>query len=181
MILVQQYLLEHSLADLAAEHAVGATLSASGHKASLNYNMIEAKDGDPIACQCRGLVIARESGQPIALDAPLGSTIILARPFDRFFNHGQGAAADIDFSDPTTVFMEKRDGTLGIPYLLLPHNFHRCERLIPRTSGWALRGDGGENGKESEGRAAQVPAVHRERARGGRQGRADAGRHGGCT
>jgi hypothetical protein len=134
MILTQQYLQDHSCADLRREHAVGATLSACRRKASLNYNMIEARDDDPVACQCRGLVIAKADGTEIDPAAPLGDTLVLARPPDRFFNFGQGAAAPIDFTAPSTVFMEKRDGTAAI----LHHDpfqqqWHVATRSVPEA------------------------------------------------
>jgi len=71
-------------------------------KVSLAYDQIDARESDVVSQQCRGLVL-RE-----------GSFEILARPFDRFFNLGQGAAADIDWD--TTEFEEKHDGTLLIVY-----------------------------------------------------------------
>jgi hypothetical protein len=45
-----------------------------------------------------------------------GKTEILAYPMKRFFNHGQGAAANIDWSDPNLAILEKLDGTLCIVY-----------------------------------------------------------------
>lgn len=45
-----------------------------------------------------------------------GDTSIVARPFDRFFNHGDPNAANIDWDDPTLVVQEKLDGTLAIVY-----------------------------------------------------------------
>lgn len=71
-------------------------------KISFAYDVLTAKDEDSVARQCRGLILEE------------GTWKLLAYPFDRFFNHGQGAAADIDMS--TAAFEEKLDGTLIIAY-----------------------------------------------------------------
>lgn len=113
--LIQQYLLTHSFADLERDHAVHA--SRAGHKWSLNYDQIAATDSDLVAQQCRGIVLARVDGSPVLTDTEVvGQTVVLARPFDRFFNYGQGSAVKIDFSLPTVKRLEKPDGTLGILY-----------------------------------------------------------------
>ena len=113
--LVQQYLLTHSFAELECDHAVHA--SRAGHKFSLNYDQIAATDSDVVAQQCRGIILARVDGSPVLTDTEVvGETVVLARPFDRFFNYGQGAAVKIDFSSPTVKRLEKLDGTLGILY-----------------------------------------------------------------
>lgn len=133
MLLVQEYLETHSFEDLIREHGVYASFSKSGHKWSLNYDQIEAKESDPLAQECRGLVLAREDGQPIAgggstigiktsdgrIDRNYvcpGKTTILAYPMKRFFNHGQGSAAEINWHDPSLAVLEKLDGTLTIVY-----------------------------------------------------------------
>ena len=43
-------------------------------------------------------------------------TKILAFPMRRFFNHGQGAVANVNWSDPNLAVLEKLDGTLCIVY-----------------------------------------------------------------
>lgn len=127
MLLVQEYLETHTLGDLARDHGVYASFSKSGYKFSLNYDQIEARESDPLSQQCRGLILATPDGQPVQgvtgpdgkLDRTgtvIGKTIVLAYPMNRFFNHGQGAAADIDWSDPDLAVLEKLDGTLCIVY-----------------------------------------------------------------
>lgn len=120
MLLVQQYLETHSFGDLAREHGVYASLSKSGHKFSLNYDQIEAKEADPLAQECRGLILARQDGSVIAAvdkeQTVPGATVILAYPMKRFFNYGQGSAAQINWSDPNLAVLEKLDGTLCIIY-----------------------------------------------------------------
>lgn len=127
MLLVQKYLETNSFGNLAKEHGVYASFSKSGHKWSLNYDQIEAKESDPLAQECRGLVLAREDGCPIfgevLSDGKLnrdnmepGKTKILAYPMKRFFNYGQGAAATISWNDSSLAVLEKLDGTLCIVY-----------------------------------------------------------------
>ena len=95
---------------------------------SLNYDQIEAKETDPLAQECRGLVLSCEDGhsllsQAVEVNGKLsydhispGKTRILAYPMKRFFNHGQGSAADINWADPNLAVLEKLDGTLCIVY-----------------------------------------------------------------
>lgn len=85
---------------LLVEHGVHA--KPHNGKVSFIYDQISARDDDPIAKQCRGLIL-RE-----------GSLDVVAYPFDRFFNLGQAAAAAIDWG--TARFEDKLDGTLLIVY-----------------------------------------------------------------
>lgn len=127
-MLVQQYLVGHSLADLEAEHGVKGRVC--GRKVSLNYDQIEAKDDDPLAQECRGLILAPLSGELVA-DVPLGPTKVLARPFTRFFNLGQGAAAPVDMESKSTHFYEKMDGTLTILYFdSIVNKWHVATRAV---------------------------------------------------
>lgn len=138
MLLVQKYLETKTFGQLASEHGVYASFSKSGHKFSLNYDQIEAKESDPLAQECRGLILSLEDGStiletPNVLKKPMlgttntsvkinhdhicpSKTKILAYPMNRFFNHGQGSAAQIDFNDSTLKVLEKLDGTLCIVY-----------------------------------------------------------------
>lgn len=127
-LLVQQFLETHSFKELQEQHGVYASFSKSGHKFSLNYDQIEAKESDPLAQECRGLVLAAEDGKSFLSQAVLvnnklsydsitpGVTKVLAYPMKRFFNHGQGSAANINWSDPKLAVLEKLDGTLCIMY-----------------------------------------------------------------
>ncbi|MEK6883554.1 MAG: hypothetical protein AABY22_28255, partial [Nanoarchaeota archaeon] len=127
MLLVQKYLETHSFGDLAKDHGVYASFSKSGHKFSLNYDQIEARESDPLSQECRGLILALSDGSPIpGVLTPEnritrdhitpGVTQILAYPMKRFFNHGQGAAASINWSDSKLSILEKLDGSLNILY-----------------------------------------------------------------
>jgi hypothetical protein len=128
MLLVQTYLMTHSFSDLIRDHGVYASFNKRGDKFSLNYDQIEAKEGDPLSQDCRGLILAFGDGQPrldqaVTVNGKLsydhltpGPTQIVAFPMRRFFNHGQGSAAVIDWNDPTLQVLEKLDGTLCIVY-----------------------------------------------------------------
>jgi hypothetical protein len=127
MLLVQKFLETQMFADLAREHGVYASFSKSGHKFSLNYDQIEAKEADPLSQECRGLILSAEDGHVFTAQISAegrpkydhicpGKTIILAYPMRRFFNMGQGCAAEINWSDPNLAVLEKLDGTLCIVY-----------------------------------------------------------------
>ncbi len=115
-MLILDYLKTHSLEDLEKEHGVGAKLSSSLKKMSLNYDQIDTKESDLLAQECRGLILRHSNNIPIQKASVFGEATIVAFPFKRFFNLGQGAAAEIDFSDPEVVWQEKLDGTAIILY-----------------------------------------------------------------
>jgi len=125
-LLVQEFLETHSLRDLQEQHGVYASFSKSGHKFSLNYDQIEAKESDPLSQECRGLILSAEDGRvftPVESEGRMkydhhipGKTKILAFPMKRFFNYGQGTAASINWYDPNLAVLEKLDGTLCIVY-----------------------------------------------------------------
>src|SRR5574338_1296815 len=89
-LLVQEYLETHTFGDLAREHGVYASFSKSGHKWSLNYDQIEAKESNPLAQECRGLVLSSNGlvhtpvivpgVKPSYDDICPGKTTILAYP-----------------------------------------------------------------------------------------------------
>jgi len=132
MLEVQKYLQIHSLNDLAAEHGVYSRWSTKNpNKFTLNYDMLEAKDNDPVSQECRGLVLQRING-PANLNEIIGETKILAFPFRRFFNYGQGSAANIDFKDENLKYFEKLDGTNCIVYFdSVLNNWCVATRSVP--------------------------------------------------
>ena len=75
--------------------------------AILNYTERAAFAGEwnEVTLTCRGLVYHRETQR------------IVARPFAKFFNHGQPGAAVIDVTAPVHV-TDKLDGSLGVLYPL---------------------------------------------------------------
>lgn len=73
-----------------------------GDLVSLKYDQIESPMHTRIAQECRGMVV----------DVPRGK--ILAHPYNKFWNHGEPLAADIDWS--TARVQDKLDGSLMILY-----------------------------------------------------------------
>ncbi|MDQ5861145.1 MAG: 2'-5' RNA ligase [Actinomycetota bacterium] len=70
-----------------------------------NYTEIAQyqKEWNAVTRACRGLIIHRETGE------------IVARPFPKFFNHGEDQHPDFNLDEPVTV-TDKLDGSLGIIY-----------------------------------------------------------------
>lgn len=100
-LLVKEYLKAGgTLETLAKEHGVYGT--AYNGKVSFAYDQIEAKESDPLACQCRGLVLRENTWEALAV------------PFFRFFNQGQGHAAKVNWE--TAKFESKLDGSLTIGF-----------------------------------------------------------------
>lgn len=115
-VIAIEYLRDHTPRELSMNHGVEFKLNASGTKASLDYNQLTARDNDPVACQCRGMVVTTPSRRVMSLDECHPDLVVLARPMDRFFNYGTPCASVIDINDPETVFEEKVDGTCEILY-----------------------------------------------------------------
>src|SRR5690606_38852071 len=90
----------NSLDELKEQHGIDYTIY--NDKISLSYNQLTASSSDELASQCRGLILRDKTYD------------IVAAPFFRFFNYGDGAAADSDWN--TAVAYEKLDGTLIIAY-----------------------------------------------------------------
>lgn len=70
---------------------------------SLKYNQITSPFSDPLVRQCRGLILDSANNWEI-----------IARPWDKFFNYGEGHAPKIDWD--TAKVQEKLDGSLMILY-----------------------------------------------------------------
>jgi hypothetical protein len=145
--LVVEYLRTHSTADLMRDHGVKVSVGTRAYKASLNYDQIAAKESDALANECRALVLATHDGRPWPESGPVGETIVLARAFDRFFNHGTGQAHAIDFDCPETRIFEKLDGTLILVYFDTHANeWCIATRSVPDAdkplNGMALSGEG---------------------------------------
>lgn len=103
MMNVQIYLRNgNSLADLERDYNIKSRGSVDGRRVSLTYGVGDANMLEPIVRECRGLILEVDTWS------------VVARPFDRFFNHGQEGADDIDW--PTARAYEKVDGTLIILY-----------------------------------------------------------------
>jgi len=142
--IVQDYLNNHSLAQLKAEHGIKSSAKPGDRMFSLNYDQIESKAG-PIVNQCRGLILGTQeplTEAQVEQQESVGKTVILARPFDRFFNFGDVNAAPVDMDDKKTIFFEKLDGTLCIVWFdfLLTKKWQVATRAVPLAdksiTGW---------------------------------------------
>lgn len=77
---------------------------------NLDYDQIEAKNGDPIVEECRGLVIQKPDGSEFKSDfSDFGEFVVCCRPMKRFYNYGTEAAAVLDYTK--VFYMEKLDGS----------------------------------------------------------------------
>lgn len=84
----------------------GITAKRHGAHANLvllKYNQIESPMADPIVQECRGIVLDEGDGWRV-----------VSRSFDKFFNHGEGHAAPIEWG--TASVQEKVDGSLITVY-----------------------------------------------------------------
>lgn len=129
LLLVQDYLRSgKTLDELKAEH--GINYHICNGKIGLTYHQIEARESDPLAQQCRGLVL-RESTYDI-----------VAYPLNRFFNLDQTGLIPKDFDWSTAAYESKLDGTLIIVYWDDAQNKWCCgTRSRPEADGNI---DGGE-------------------------------------
>lgn len=69
----------------------------------LKYNQLDSPMGNPVVQKCRGIILDEDADWNI-----------VSYPYDKFFNHGEGHAADIDWS--TARVYEKLDGSLMTLY-----------------------------------------------------------------
>lgn len=100
-LLVQEYLKSGgSYESLEKDHGVYA--KPYNGKVSFAYDQIVAKTDDELANQCRGLILRENTWEALAI------------PMFRFYNFGQGCAAEIDWN--TARFENKMDGSLSIIY-----------------------------------------------------------------
>lgn len=93
-----------TLADLEEIGAIKAKRhSEFPNLVQLKYNQIASPMGHALVRQCRGIILDEADDWRV-----------VARPFDKFFNHGEPHAATIDWS--TARVQEKVDGSLCILY-----------------------------------------------------------------
>jgi RNA ligase len=111
MLKVVEYLKTHSIQSLQDFGIYARWSTKNPRKVSLNYDQIEAIDGNEYVNECRGLVLRQD--HDFGEGAP-GDYSVLARPFPRFYHANSGHAASIDWS--TAAFEEKLDGTFCILY-----------------------------------------------------------------
>ena len=92
------------------------------------YSMIDSPMGEPIVRECRGVILDEAN-----------DWAVVSRAFDKFFNHGEGHAAPIDWS--TARVQEKLDGSLCVLYAYAG-KWHVATSGTPDASG-DVHGTGG--------------------------------------
>lgn len=119
---VQEYLRVHGLEALCERFAIRAKRhEAHPNLVHLKYSQIESPMGETVVQQCRGIVLD-ESAEWAAVCVP----------YFKFFNHGEGHAASIDWS--TATVYEKLDGTLCCLYFY-EDEWHVSTTGTPDASG----------------------------------------------
>lgn len=87
----------------------------------LKYDQIESPMSEPVVQECRGMILDEADGWKC-----------IARPFDKFFNYGEGHAAPIDWKN--AVVQEKVDGSLITMYYYA-NEWHVATSGTPDASG----------------------------------------------
>lgn len=95
MLEVVREIKESSLEDVISKWAL--RVKDYGHKVCLKYG-IDSPRGQAVTEECRGLVLRRSDWA------------VLSMPFRKFYNYGEGPAAEIDWA--SAVVEEKADGTM---------------------------------------------------------------------
>lgn len=138
--LVIDFLKTRTFQQLEDAHGVCARMSNDGSKVSLNYDQLSAKSGDPVAEQCRGMVVRPTEWDWAAFrdsdwkNACVGEVELLAWPMNRFYNFGDPAGADVDWAHPSLKVYEKVDGTCIILYWDPIHGeWHAATRSVPEA------------------------------------------------
>lgn len=104
-LIVQKFLRDGgTYEDLREHYATGMRRhGAYPNLVLLKYNQIESPFAEQIVRECRGIVLDESHGWEV-----------VSRGFDKFFNHGEGHAAPIDWT--TACVQEKVDGSLCVLY-----------------------------------------------------------------
>ena len=107
-----------TLSDLSEQLAIKVKWSkVNACLVHLKYDQIRSPMSDTIVQECRGLILEAKayntSDDPTDFSARLKYRVV-ARGFDKFFNHGEGHAAPIDW--PSALVTEKLDGSLCMLY-----------------------------------------------------------------
>lgn len=104
MLHIQKYLAIHTLDELLHEYGVKHRRHAKHpNLVLLKYDQIASPFHEPLVRECRGIILDESNGWAV-----------VARAFDKFFNHGEPGAAAIDWS--TARVQEKVDGSLCMLY-----------------------------------------------------------------
>jgi len=123
MLAIQTYLRqsENTLETLKRDYAIKSKRHNSfNNLVCLKYSQIESPFSEEIVCECRGIILDESN-----------DWAVVSYPYNKFFNHGEQLAAEIDWT--TATFVPKLDGSLMTLY------FYQGEWLV-QSSGTA---DGG--------------------------------------
>jgi len=104
-MLLQDYLRSGKTTDhLAEEFGIKAKRHGKYPELVLfKYNQLESPMGEPIVQECRGVILNEADNWNV-----------VARPYDKFFNYGEGHASEIEWE--TAKVYEKLDGSLMTLY-----------------------------------------------------------------
>ncbi len=101
---VQKFLATGTLADLELQYGIGAKRHPRyPNLVMLKYSQINAPMGERIVQECRGIILDESNDWSV-----------VSRPYNKFFNSGEGHAAPIDWSSARVY--EKVDGSLMTLY-----------------------------------------------------------------
>jgi hypothetical protein len=104
-MILQDFLRSNSIEDLTTKYAVKTNRHPLYNNLVLfKYDMIESPMAEAIVQECRGVILDESN-----------AWAIVSRPFDKFFNHGEGHAKELDWN--TTKVQEKVDGSLMTIYV----------------------------------------------------------------
>lgn len=138
--IVIEYLRQHSFRDLENEHGVCARPTTTFDKFSLNYDSILSSKGNPVSEQCRGVVVRPHDANKFFKvgdawkDIIVGELELMAWPMARFYNFGDVACSEIDWSDQGLRVYEKLDGTCIICYWdKQQEKWHAATRSVPEA------------------------------------------------
>ncbi len=101
---LQEYLRAHGLEKLAETYSIKATKHQQyPHLVCLKYSQLDSPMGAKIVQQCRGIILDQSNDWQL-----------VSYPYDKFFNHGEGHAATVDWSSASVY--DKLDGSLMTLY-----------------------------------------------------------------
>ena len=104
MLELQKFLADHKPEEMTDKYAVTVKRHPKYPNLVLfKYSMIDSPLGERIVQECRGIILDEAN-----------KWAVVSYPYDKFFNHGEGHAANIDWS--TAKVFEKVDGSLMTLY-----------------------------------------------------------------
>ena len=103
-LLTQDFIRRHGLPSLAEQFHIKVRRHGEfPNLVHLKYDQINSPMGEPVVQECRGLILDEADDWRV-----------VSYPFRKFFNHGEGHAAQIDWA--TAEVQEKLDGSLMVLY-----------------------------------------------------------------